>query len=189
MSDFGPSKGRPWWSLTCWVGLARYGMFYPSGWAVSSYSGSDPQASKLPRSKSAQRPTELRDHYGQPLFSCCIYHTYFSYVSNLSSKSYRRFDMRCRFNSVDAADYTPPQRRAAAAASSSSSSTAAVKGRAGTAAAAAGATSGSGSLVAPLISIDMCRCGNGWGCGYGLRECCDRFGHGQPKESQSTFLR
>ena len=58
-----------------------------------------------------------------------------------------------RFNSVDAADYTPPQRRAAA-----SSSTAAVRGRAGTA---AGATSGSGSLVAPLISIDMCRCGNG----------------------------
>ena len=50
----------------------------------------------------------------------------------------------CRFNSVDAADYTPPQRRA-------------VRSKTAAAAAASG-TSGSGcSLVAPLISIDMCR--------------------------------
>ena len=65
---------------------------------------------------------------------------------------HHRSSMCCRFNSVDAADYTPPQRRAA-----SSAAAGAVKGRAGAAAAAASGTTGSGSLVAPLISIDMCR--------------------------------
>ena len=59
-------------------------------------------------------------------------------------RSMTSFNIRIdRFNSVDAADYTPPsQRRAAAAARHR---------------AAKGSRGSGGNLVAPLISIDMCR--------------------------------